>query len=257
MLIFLLTYFLLVCFSGDYIRFNSQMATIVIEFYSGSVDVANMIVERQIRSVTKNNKPECTTNWKLNGRTAQKKEVSDFIKSLLIDINNLCQVLPQERVVEFSRLTPKELLVSTEKSIGNANLYDNHMRLIQLSNEATTFETAINNCNAFIMKLNSYKTNIEPDMKLLQQKKKFEKELDWLKKKKFFLEYEVKRSHYAEIKDVFTQKRNEYTTASSQLTPITARVEKCVALLGKLQSMFIQLQLCTLAKLIFTFRQED
>lgn len=241
-------------FLVDFIRFGSQTASIIIEFYSGNAEDANIVIERQIRSVNKNGKTECQTIWKLNGRTAQKKEISDFIKNLHIDINNLCQVLPQERVVEFSRLTPKELLVSTEKSIGDVNLYDNHMRLIQLSNEANKLDTAINSCNAFIMKLNSYKTNIEPDMMLLQQKKKFEKELDWLKKKQIWLEYEIKREMYAEAKDTFTQKKTEYTTAANQLKPVTVRVERCIALLGKLQSMFILIRLCTFSKLIFSFR---
>lgn len=230
------------------------MASIVIEFYSGSVDVENMVVERQIRSVNKNGKNECQTIWKLNGGTVQKKDITEFINSLHIEINNLCQVLPQERVVEFSRLTPKELLLSTEKSIGDVDLYDNHMRLITLSNEATKLELAINSCNAFIMKLNSHKTNIEPDMKLLEQKKKYELELEWLQKKKAWLNYNVKLDQYNELKEAWNQKKTEYTVANNQVKPITARIEKCVAILGKLQSMFIFFNLCFFAKLILLFR---
>ena len=74
-----------------------------------------------------------------------------------IDINNLCQVLPQERVVEFSRLTPKELLLSTEKSIGDVNMYERHMKLISLSGEISELQQQIKNCNAFIHKYQNFK----------------------------------------------------------------------------------------------------
>lgn len=40
------------------------------------------------------------------------------------------QFLPQDKVVEFARLNPYELLVATEKAIGDASLHDTHMELI-------------------------------------------------------------------------------------------------------------------------------
>lgn len=40
------------------------------------------------------------------------------------------QFLPQDKVVEFARLNPYELLIATEKAIGDSSLYDTHMELI-------------------------------------------------------------------------------------------------------------------------------
>lgn len=220
----------------DYIRYGSQTASIVIEFYSGDVNEENIIIERQLRSVQKNGKTECQSSWKLNGRTAQRKDVLDFITSLHVEINNLCQVLPQERVVEFSKLSPKELLVSTEKSIGDSNLYSNHMRLITLSNEAADLAVKIKNCHGFIMKFNNHKTTIEPDMKLLKQRKKFEREIGWLEKKKIYLQFQAKHEQYEEIRKTFYQKKKEFETATNRLKPVKKRIENCIALSGKLHS---------------------
>lgn len=44
------------------------------------------------------------------------------------------QFLPQDKVVEFARLNPYELLVATEKAIGDASLHDTHMALIERRN---------------------------------------------------------------------------------------------------------------------------
>jgi len=119
-----------------------------------------MIIQRQLRVVSKNTKNECTTTWKLNGKTVNKNAISEFISNLNIDVNNLCQVLPQERVVEFSRLSPKDLLVSTEKSIGDEHMFERHMSLINKRKEVADIEQRIKNCNAFIMEYNNFKVII-------------------------------------------------------------------------------------------------
>ena len=36
---------------------------------------------------------------------------------LNIQVGNLCQFLPQEKVADFSRMSPQELLESTEKAV--------------------------------------------------------------------------------------------------------------------------------------------
>ncbi len=41
------------------------------------------------------------------------------------------QFLPQDKVSEFARLKPRDLLKATEKSINNGELWDLHERLIE------------------------------------------------------------------------------------------------------------------------------
>lgn len=45
------------------------------------------------------------------------------------------QFLPQDRVSEFARLKPEELLAATQKAIGDATLYDLHQELIEARKE--------------------------------------------------------------------------------------------------------------------------
>jgi hypothetical protein len=52
----------------------------------------------------------------------------------------LPQFLPQDKVVEFARLNPYELLIATEKAIGDSSLYDTHMDLIQRRDAMKTRE---------------------------------------------------------------------------------------------------------------------
>ena len=48
------------------------------------------------------------------------------------------QFLPQDKVVEFARLDARDLLVATEKAIGDAELHQQHVRLADLRNQAKT-----------------------------------------------------------------------------------------------------------------------
>lgn len=50
------------------------------------------------------------------------------------------QFLPQDKVVEFAKLKPKELLEETEKAIGDSSLFQKHMDLIAKRNSLKTFE---------------------------------------------------------------------------------------------------------------------
>jgi chromosome segregation ATPase len=60
----------------------------------------------------------------------KKEDVERLNEKLTIQLDNLCQFLPQEKVVEFSKMTPTELLLSTERAIGDGRLADMHSKLI-------------------------------------------------------------------------------------------------------------------------------
>ncbi len=60
-------------------------------------------------------------------------------KLMVIPLGRLplrAQFLPQDKVVEFARMDPHELLVATEKAIGDASLHDKHEELIKLCKDA-------------------------------------------------------------------------------------------------------------------------
>lgn len=119
----------------------------------------NQLIQREIRISRNNRKTECHNVWRLNQKTVKKEEIAEFTKRINIDVNNLCQILPQERVVEFSRLNSKDLLFSTEKSIGNVNMYEQHMKLIELSSEIVDLESKISETKSFLIKYKNFQVS--------------------------------------------------------------------------------------------------
>jgi len=46
------------------------------------------------------------------------QQVEDLVNKLNIQVDNLCQFLPQDRVADFSKMNPQLLLENTEKCVG-------------------------------------------------------------------------------------------------------------------------------------------
>lgn len=58
----------------------------------------------------------------INRKHFSVQKVEEVIRKLHIQVDNLCQFLPQEQVQNFSRLKDKQLLTGTMKAVGNSNL---------------------------------------------------------------------------------------------------------------------------------------
>ncbi|GFY73526.1 structural maintenance of chromosomes protein 5 [Trichonephila inaurata madagascariensis] len=99
--------------TSDFISFKHREAEIEIELESlrGKNDV--------IRRVLQSDK----SMWYLNGSHTQQSEIAAIVKKYNIDMGNLCQFLPQEKVAEFSKMDKKQRLENMIKAIGKPSLY--------------------------------------------------------------------------------------------------------------------------------------
>eukprot|EP01084_Bolivina_argentea_P262639 444210_1 len=104
--------------ASSFIKQGRKQAKIEIELFANNR--ANDII---IRYITTNN-----SKWSLNNSSrTTRKNVEKFVKKKRnIKVDNLCQFLAQDRVSSFAMLSPKDLLIETEKAIENNDLYTWH-----------------------------------------------------------------------------------------------------------------------------------
>lgn len=95
----------------------------------GPIGKPNIVIRRNINSKNK------TSTWALNGKSAIKSAVDNAVAKCDVQVSNLCSFLPQDRVNEFARLKPEELLVETQKVAGHKDLNLWHGELITLGAE--------------------------------------------------------------------------------------------------------------------------
>ena len=60
------------------------------------------------------------------------------MKSFNIQVDNLCQFLPQDKVAEFAKMTPDELLKKTEHAAADPHLLNWHNELINSSSKESS-----------------------------------------------------------------------------------------------------------------------
>ncbi|WVZ78858.1 hypothetical protein U9M48_026506 [Paspalum notatum var. saurae] len=137
------------------------------------------------RKIDTNNK----SDWLLNGATVPKKEIIDIIEKFNIQVNNLTQFLPQDRVSEFAKLSPIQLLEETEKAVGDPDLPVQHRRLVERSKELKALEVALKQKEQTLNNLKALNAEQEKDVERAELMKK---KLPWLK-------YDMMKKEFIEV----------------------------------------------------------
>ncbi|KIW09115.1 uncharacterized protein PV09_00059 [Verruconis gallopava] len=108
---------------GEFVKHGSKEARIEVELAAKPGQRENTVIQHTI--TREGNK----SAYKINGKVASHKEVMACVKSFNIQIDNLCQFLPQDRVVEFAQMTPVGLLESTQKAAAREEMEAWHVKL--------------------------------------------------------------------------------------------------------------------------------
>ncbi|EDN08568.1 hypothetical protein HCAG_05067 [Histoplasma mississippiense (nom. inval.)] len=114
---------------AEFVKHGCEEATIEIELAKGRNHRENPVIRRTI--VRKGNKSTFT----INGKPSSKASVLELAKSFSIQIDNLCQFLPQDKVAEFAALSPIELLHSTQRAAAGPQMLQWHEDLKSLRAE--------------------------------------------------------------------------------------------------------------------------
>ncbi|EFQ97189.1 chromosomes protein 5 structural maintenance [Nannizzia gypsea CBS 118893] len=112
----------------------------VAEFVKHGADEAIIEIELKAREGMNQNPIICRTikregnksTFTINGQSVRQNVVLSLAKSFSIQIDNLCQFLPQDKVSEFAALSPVELLHSTQRAAAGPEMAKWHDDLKEL-----------------------------------------------------------------------------------------------------------------------------
>uniref|UniRef100_A0ACD5VN02 Uncharacterized protein n=1 Tax=Avena sativa TaxID=4498 RepID=A0ACD5VN02_AVESA len=174
------------------------------------------------RKIDTNNKSE----WLLDGDSVPKKEIIDVIKTFNIQVNNLTQFLPQDRVCEFAKLTPIQLLEETEKAVGDPNLPVQHRQLIEWSKELRVLEVTVKQKEQTLNNLKALNAEQEKDVQRVQQRDKLLKKAELMKKKLPWLRYDMKKLEFVKVQDEEKSFKNKMEEAAKIWQDSKAPIEE-------------------------------
>lgn len=198
----------------DYIRFGEDKCKI-----EAKISFNNSIV------ILTRSMSHTSNSYYIDKESVKKNDYDAFVSRLRININNLCQYLPQERVSEFVRMTPEELLIQTCLSLQKNTLVDDlqatrdtEQRLSEVSNKENVMTTEKTNIKNVV-------DNIYKDVEKIKEKESKMQRIEMMEKKKIWVDYESMKGDYKRLTNNLKILRKSLKENNKEYEKITEEIE--------------------------------
>ena len=201
----------------DFIRVGEEEASIEIElFRPGS---RNMIVRRNF-DVTG------ATRWSVDGGRCGVGEVERRVAEFRIQVDNLCQFLPQDKVHDFSKLNSKGLLDSTVEAVGDLDLKRSHHELKELQRTLSEGEELFERKRQILEEKTEQCRRLEEDVKAFEEKRQIESSLKLAEGKLAWCRFYEKRRTAREVSERLVASTTKVQEETKRLRPIEKSIEE-------------------------------
>ncbi|XP_040913547.1 structural maintenance of chromosomes protein 5 [Toxotes jaculatrix] len=201
---------------GLYVKRGCHKGSIEIELYKRD---GNVVINREI--IVENNQ----SLWMLNGRHCNQKTVEEEVRALHIQVSNLCQFLPQEKVGEFAKMSKIELLEATEKSVGPPEMYEYHCELKNFRNKERELENVVKERSSFLEKAKQRNERNKHDVNRYYEKKRHLDVIELLEKKKPWVEYETTRKELEGVRRERDEAKRQLSVLRQAQVPMLRQIQ--------------------------------
>lgn len=201
---------------GLYVKRGCHKGFVEIELYKKG---GNVVINREIH--VENNQ----SLWMLNDRHCNQKAVEEEVKALHIQVSNLCQFLPQEKVGEFAKMSKIELLEATEKSVGPPEMYEYHCELKNFRNRERELENIVKEKASFLEKAKQRNERNKHDVNRYYEKKRHLDMIELLDKKKPWVEYETTRKELEGVKKEREEAKRQLSALKQAQAPMLRKIQ--------------------------------
>ncbi|KAH8431563.1 DNA repair ATPase SMC5 [Aspergillus melleus] len=215
---------------GEFVKHGCREATIEIELAGGARFRRNPVVSRTIKR--EGNK----STFMLNGKQASRTQVLKLAQSFAIQIDNLCQFLPQDKVSEFAALTPIDLLHSTQRAAAGPEMIEWHDNLKSLRAEQKKLQTNNQGDRDLLANLENRQEMQRADVERMRQRAQIKRKIEMLEFVRPVTQYKQTHDEYKELKRKKDTVSRELDILKSELEPalraVNAKQTYCMQLDG-------------------------
>ncbi|KAB5560137.1 SMC5-like protein [Coniochaeta sp. 2T2.1] len=204
---------------GEFVKHGKDKATIEIELQKRPQDRENYIVTLRI------NREDNSRKFKINGQDTTLKRVQTLNQKLRIQIDNLCQFLPQDKVAEFAGLNPVDLLVKTLQAAAPPEMIEWQKELKELYNEQKKLDASHENDAAELARLETRQTSLQADVERLRERQRITAEIEKLKDVRVVVEYNDSRARFTAAKKELKNLTRKQRRLEERFAPALAAVQ--------------------------------
>ncbi|KAB7497990.1 Structural maintenance of chromosomes protein 5 [Armadillidium nasatum] len=139
------------------------------------------------------------SRWYLQGRETSEEKIKGLVTRLGIQVGNLCQFLPQDRVIEFAKMNNVELLQSTEKAVGEIELYEQHQTLQDFGKNQQEVDTQLTKLRVELENQIRINSQLEDQVKNIRAKEGLDQSIEALEQTLFFSRYNRERDRHKKL----------------------------------------------------------
>ncbi len=166
-----------------------------------------------------------TSTYSINGKPNAGREVQLLANNFNIQIDNLCQFLPQDKVVEFAQLSPVDLLASTQKAVAGPEMTKYHEDLKKLRNNHSTVIKEDQAARSELAHLERKQEDQRHDVERVRERARVKLRLERLEKSRIMLKYTSAKKDSQEAKErakVLLREKRQLEIVSA---PMLAKVQ--------------------------------
>lgn len=134
------------------------------------------------------------------GRTATHAAIQKLTKGFNIQIDNLCQFLPQDRVNEFAHLSDSLRLIETERAAAGPEMLGYHKKLMELWKAVAGEKEILKSDKLALQQLEARQAVLQQDVDRLRERQEVMANIELLQKMKPYIKYREARAASAAAK---------------------------------------------------------
>lgn len=179
----------------EFVKHGKDTATIEIELQKKPRDRSNYVIKVQIR------REQNSQKWWLNGKETSHKKIQELMKSLKIQVDNLCQFLPQDRVVEFAACTPIDLLHETLRAAAPEEMLLWQGQLQELHKEKKELAEAVHTDSDALKTLENRQQGLQADVDRIREREEIQDKVENLQSALILARYSEARENHSKARD--------------------------------------------------------
>ena len=203
---------------GRFVRHGKEVGSIEIELHEDG-EGENPVVTRQIHL---NNK----SNWFLNGKATTRNRVVKLLSQYNVQVDNLCQFLPQDRVGDFSKFNDKELLKETVRAILGEKYVEMQQQLIEMQQNRSEKQEDVNVLEEEVERMEAQIARMERDVERMNMREKLLEDIDVRRKKVPWIQFTTEQKRAKALLAGKNDLEKTLGEAESLLAPLSKKRSK-------------------------------
>jgi chromosome segregation ATPase len=219
---------------GEFVKHGSREAEVEVELAAKEGEQTNSVIHHTIKR--EGNK----STWRINGRQVTHKDVMALVRSFSIQIDNLCQFLPQDRVVEFAQMTPVGLLESTQKAAAQEHMAAWHTELKTLGAERINMQATHAESAKQLEALEKRQAAQQVEVDRMRERRGLVARLQALEMARPGLRYRIEKESWEGMKRTKRQYEIEFRQLTDQVAPALREVQEKEAHVHQLKEVVLE-----------------